>query len=75
MPLPLNENLKKVKAVLYDVLDLHISNLINEPEGKEYDACQFDLNGRKLSCISAKITPKIVGQFVTFWQRNSDGIT
>ena len=54
---------------------LAITDLLIEPEGKEYDACQFKLNGFKIINRTAKITPKKVGQFVTFWKRNDERIT
>jgi len=71
----LNENLTTVKTKVYDKLSLDISHLKNELEGREYDACQFVLNGSKIICRSSKTTPKKVGQFVTFWRRDGNGIT
>lgn len=71
----LNPNLHEINRILYIPCDLLISNLKNEIEGKEYDACQFELNGRNVISRSSKITPKKIGQFVTFWKRNSKGIT
>ena len=71
----LNKNLINVKNKIYDKLDYKISNFINEDEGIEYDACRFELNGAKIICRSSKITPKKIGQFVTFWKRNNDGLT
>jgi hypothetical protein len=71
----LNKNLIEVKTEIYDTLSLKISKVNNEFEGTEYDACQFELNGMKIICRSAKITPKKVGQFVTFWKRNLKGVT
>jgi len=71
----LNKNLIEVKTKIYDKLSLNIANLNNELEGTEYDACQFELNGMKMISRSSKITPKKVGQFVTFWKRNQNGET
>ncbi len=71
----LNENLTQIKKEVYDKCSLSISRVFNEPEGKEYDACQFELNGKKIISRTAKITPKKIGQFVTCWKRNTDGIT
>ncbi|NJB84224.1 MepB family protein [Wenyingzhuangia aestuarii] len=64
-----------MKTKIYDKCTLEISKINNELEGTEYDACQFELNGMKIICRSSKITPKKVGQFVTFWKRNIKGIT
>ncbi len=71
----LNSNLIEVKIKIYDKLSLSISNVNNELEGIEYDACQFELNGRRIISRSAKITPKKAGQFVTCWKRNQNGQT
>lgn len=71
----LNYNLTEIKTKVYDKCSFQISNVNIELEGKEYDACQFKLNRLKIICRSSKITPKKVGQFVTFWKRNKDGQT
>jgi len=71
----LNENLFEIETKIYNKISLKISRINNSPEGIEYDACQFELNGMKVICRSSKITPKKVGQFVTFWKRNQEGIT
>jgi len=71
----LNRNLIEVKTKIYNKLTLNISEPKNEYEGTEYDACQFELNGIKIISRSSKITPKKVGQFVTFWKRNKNGET
>lgn len=71
----LNKNLVTIKINIYDKLSFIISKVNNELEGTEYDACQFELNGMKIISRSSKITPKKVGQFVTFWKRNQSGET
>ncbi len=71
----LNDELRKIKAIIYDNCSFQITDLIIEAEGKEYKACQFRLNGMKVICRNSKITPKKKGQFVTFWKRNKNGIT
>jgi len=71
----LNKNLIETKTEVYDKVNLQISKMNNELEGTEYDACQFELNGMKVISRSSKITPKKIGQFVTFWKRNKKGIT
>ncbi|MBK5213547.1 MAG: MepB family protein [Flavobacteriaceae bacterium] len=60
---------------IYQKCNLKISNFKTEPESKEYEACHFEVNGQKVISRNAKITSKKVGQFVTFWKRNKDGIT
>lgn len=71
----MNQYLKEVKLLIYDKLSLEISEFKKEVEGSDYDACQFKLSGMKIISRSAKITPKKVGQFVTFWKRNNEGAT
>jgi hypothetical protein len=71
----MDSNLNQIKTEVYDKCSLEISGFKKELEGTEYNACQFELNGMKIICRSSKITPKKVGQFVTFWKRNKKGIT
>nr|WP_294895084.1 MepB family protein [uncultured Pedobacter sp.] len=44
-------------------------------ENKEYSACSFRLDDKKVLFRKAKITPKKVGQFISIWKRNDLGIT
>ena len=71
----MNKTLKEIKNKIYQPCFFQITNYKKEEEGQEYDACQFELNGLKLISRTAKITPKKVGQFVTFWKRNNEKIT
>ncbi|GAB1446561.1 MepB family protein [Flammeovirgaceae bacterium] len=66
--------ISRVTAEVYDKCGFIISDYKSEPESKEYDACQFKLNGQIIISRTAKITPKKIGQFVTFWKRNKKGI-
>lgn len=69
----MDKNLKQIKTEIYDKCSLEISDFEIETESKEYDACRFQLNGLNILSRNAKITPKKVGQFVTFWKRNGNG--
>ncbi|MCQ0111164.1 MepB family protein [Zhouia amylolytica] len=60
---------------VYTPSELYISEFITETESKEYNACQFKLNHHRILYRKAKTTPKKVGQFVTCWKRNNEGIT
>ena len=71
----MNSKLLEIKNKLYDKISLEIFEFEEESESKEYAACSFKLNEQKIVCRNAKITPKKVGQFVTFWKRNKNGIT
>ena len=64
-----------IKTEVYDPCKLVISNFTISKESKEYQACSFCLNGNSVICRTGKITPKKIGQFVTFWKRNDQGIT
>ncbi|WP_437396943.1 MepB family protein [Flagellimonas lutimaris] len=69
----MDNNLNQIKTEIYENCGLNISDFYLEAESKEYDACRFELNGQKIISRNAKITPKKVGQFVTFWKRNGNG--
>lgn len=69
----MNNNLNQIKTVIYDKCGFEISNFKLEPESTAYDACRFKLNRQHIISRSAKITPKKVGQFLTFWKRNANG--
>ena len=70
----MDKNLYQIKTEIYDKCSLEISDFKTETESKEYNACRFQLNGLNVLSRNAKITPKKVGQFVTFWKRNKDGV-
>jgi len=71
----LEENLKFSENKIYKKINLQISDLKIENEGKEYQACHYKLNTKTVHSRFSKITPKKIGQFVTFWKRNSEGVT
>lgn len=54
---------------------LSVRNYTSDAESAEYSACRFDLNAAHVYFRCAKITPTKIGQFVTFWKRDSEGIT
>lgn len=72
---PSFNHLKVVKEFVYDKCDINLSNLKQHSESQEYGACSFELNGKKIQQRISKITPTKIGQFVTLWKRNKDGIT
>lgn len=71
----LPSELNAVKQILYDACGFQLSNFKLNAESSEYEACSFDLNGKKIQYRLSKITPTKTGQFVTIWKRNKDGIT
>lgn len=66
---------KYAKEYIYDPCGYRCCDFQDEVEGSEYGAFELLLNSRKVKCRSAKITPKKIGQFVTLWQRNLEGVT
>lgn len=70
----MDELLKQISKNVYGKNNLAISNFMSEVESRDYDACHFELNGRIVLSRSAKVTPKKIGQFVTFWKRPNKGI-
>lgn len=67
------KNLDQIKDKIYDKYKFDFANFIVDTESLVYEACQFKLNNRQIISRAAKITPKKVGQFVTFWKRNKNG--
>lgn len=60
-------------TLAYEPIGLRCTNIIIEPESKEYGACTFEVNDKKIKFRVAKITPKKSGLFVTFWKRMGKG--
>ncbi|UMB59664.1 MepB family protein [Lutibacter sp. A80] len=70
----MDNTLNQIKKAVYSKCNLNISDFNLDPESRAYNACSFKLNGKIIISRNAKVTPKKVGQFVTFWKRNTDGI-
>jgi hypothetical protein len=70
----MDSNLTHIRTEVYNKCSLEVSDIITETESKEYAACRFKLNGRLIVSRNSKITPKKLGQFVTFWKRNENGV-
>ena len=62
-------NFSETQKNIYDVLGWKCENIKEDSESKEYGACSFEMNGKKIIFRIGKITPTKVGQFVTFWKR------
>jgi hypothetical protein len=72
---PLTSELLQVKELVYDKCNFEFSNLVIDSESEEYQACSFKLNSIEFIHRFSKITPTKIGQFVTIWKRNNEGIT
>ena len=62
------------KEVVYESCNLECTEPLPEPESQDYNAYDFQINGRNIKFRTAKITPTKTGQFVTLWKRNKSGI-
>lgn len=69
------DNLKMLEALLLQRLDLTCSSYVKDPECEEYSGYTCTIVSLTIIYRKAKITPKKVGQFVTVWRRNEEGIT
>lgn len=65
--------LTEIIDTVYTRCSLQLTDYAPEEESQEYHACQFKLNESTIICRTAKVTPKKVGQFVTFWKRIPNG--
>ena len=70
-----SHNLNLAQTHIYNLCGYTISSAIADAESDEYGAGTYAINGLRIICRTAKITPKKIGQFVAIWQRNDDGIT
>jgi hypothetical protein len=71
----LHGDLRIFKKLVYNKFSFDLVGLNIEDESQEYGACSFKINGKAIQFRVSKITPKKVGQFVTIWKRNEQGIT
>jgi hypothetical protein len=61
--------------MVYSPCNFTISDVIISSESQEYAACSHFLNQKKAEFRVAKTTPTKVGQFVTLWKRDENGVT
>jgi hypothetical protein len=62
------------KESVYNLCDFECTEPHPETESQDYNAYDFQINGRNIKFRTAKITPTKTGQFVTLWKRNKSGI-
>ena len=68
-------DLQLAEKLLYNECGFQLQHLVWNPESANYAACSFELNTYKIQFRVANITPTKIGQFVTIWKRNKEGIT
>ncbi len=71
----LEKDFNQVEKFVYTKCNFKYTSLKAEAEGHEYGAGIFKLEDRLIKVRSSKITQKKVGQFVTLWTRNANGVT
>ena len=71
----MHSDLHIFKKLVYDKFGFALNSLNTADESQEYGACSFKINEKAVQFRVSKITPKKVGQFVTIWKRNKQGIT
>lgn len=71
----LHSDLLLAKELAYDACGFEFKNVQVHSESAEYAACSFELNVNHIEHRCSKITPTKIGQFVTIWKRNKEGIT
>lgn len=64
-----------LKELVYDKCGFELTDFVQNLESKNYFACSYELNGMKIQQRVSKITPTKIGQFVSIWKRNKNGIT
>ncbi len=67
--------IENVDKLLFQKLEIELSDVKAEKESQEYFAHTFKANNQNILFRKAKITPKKIGQFVAIWKRNKEGIT
>ncbi|MFJ7058938.1 MepB family protein [Streptomyces griseobrunneus] len=69
----LHGDLLAAKALVYGPKGFVCSQPVPEPESAEYAAHRFTLDGQSVAFRVARTTPTKAGQFVTLWQRSTEG--
>ena len=69
------ESLSETEKIVCDKTGFIISNIKLDLESKDYFGSTYKINNKNVISRKSKITPKKLGQFVTFWKRNKEGIT
>lgn len=65
----------RLNNLIFKPLKLNITEIISDLECDEYFGYNFKINENRIKFRKSKLTPKKVGQFVTFWKRDSEGKT
>ena len=69
------KELQDLNTLVLRNLKSKISEITPDLECEEYFGFNFKINETQIKFRKSKLTPKKIGQFVTFWKRDSDGKT
>lgn len=69
----IHEDFLAIKDFLRTQTGLEFDQVAWESESQDYSACTFQTGNKSIHFRKAKITPKKIGQFVTFWKRTGSG--
>ncbi|WP_333853787.1 MepB family protein [Epilithonimonas sp.] len=69
------KELQHLHDLILKELNLNLSEITPDLECEEYSGFNFKINQTNFKFRKSKLTPKKIGQFVTFWKRDSDGKT
>lgn len=64
--------IEKLDNLIFKTLNYHLSEIDPDKESEEYIGFNFRINCIKIKFRKSKLTPKKIGQFVTFWKRDQD---
>ena len=69
------KEITRLNNLIFKPLKLNITEIIPDLECEDYFGFNFKINEIHIKFRKSKLTPKKVGQFVTFWKRDSEGKT
>ena len=69
------KEIEVLNNLIFKPLKLNITEIIPDLECEDYFGFNFKINETRIKFRKSKLTPKKVGQFVTFWKRDSEGKT
>ena len=69
------KNITRLNNLVFKPLKLNTTEIIPDLECEDYFGFNFKINENRIKFRKSKLTPKKVGQFVTFWKRDSEGKT
>ena len=69
------KEIETLNNLIFKPLKLNINKTIPDLECEDYFGFNFKINKTRIKFRKSKLTPKKIGQFVTFWKRDSEGKT